>query len=96
MEHPDHPFTELFEQLGAQVWAGGALTELQATGVTARRRRTGPVLDLLTSRTEELTVRLVRDQVMTLPDAARVLPGHGPETTIGQERAANPFREEWS
>jgi hydroxyacylglutathione hydrolase len=38
----------------------------------------------------------MRDQVMTLPDDARVLPGHGPETTIGEERAANPFRDEWS
>ncbi len=26
-----------------------------------------------------------------LPDALRVLPGHGPETTIGEERARNPF-----
>lgn len=38
----------------------------------------------------------MRDQVMTLPDDTRVLPGHGPETTIGQERTANPFRGEWS
>jgi len=30
-------------------------------------------------------------QVMTLPDDMRVLPGHGPETTIGRERVANPF-----
>ena len=26
-----------------------------------------------------------------LPDALRVLPGHGPETTIGNERIHNPF-----
>jgi glyoxylase-like metal-dependent hydrolase (beta-lactamase superfamily II) len=25
------------------------------------------------------------------PDAMRVLPGHGPETTIGQEKASNPY-----
>jgi hydroxyacylglutathione hydrolase len=37
----------------------------------------------------------MRDQVMTLSDEVRVLPGHGPETTIGQERAVNPFRHEW-
>ncbi|MGB5656352.1 MAG: MBL fold metallo-hydrolase, partial [Acidimicrobiia bacterium] len=29
--------------------------------------------------------------VMTLPDDTRVLPGHGPETTIGRERVVNPF-----
>jgi glyoxylase-like metal-dependent hydrolase (beta-lactamase superfamily II) len=37
----------------------------------------------------------MRDQVMTLDDDVRVLPGHGPETTIGRERATNPFREGW-
>jgi hydroxyacylglutathione hydrolase len=28
---------------------------------------------------------------LTLPDRTRVLPGHGPQTTIGAERAGNPF-----
>ena len=28
-------------------------------------------------------------------DEARVYPGHGPETTIGQERTTNPFLLEW-
>ena len=28
---------------------------------------------------------------MRLPDQTRVLSGHGPETTIGDERAHNPF-----
>ena len=31
------------------------------------------------------------EKVMVLPDETRVLPGHGPETTIGRERATNPF-----
>jgi glyoxylase-like metal-dependent hydrolase (beta-lactamase superfamily II) len=35
------------------------------------------------------------EKVMVLPDETRVLPGHGPETTIGQERRTNPFRMEW-
>ena len=30
-------------------------------------------------------------RTLTLPDATVVLPGHGPQTTIGDERAANPF-----
>ena len=38
----------------------------------------------------------MRDRVMTLPDDTRVLPGHGPETTIGVERASNPFRRLWA
>jgi hydroxyacylglutathione hydrolase len=30
-------------------------------------------------------------RLMTLPDETRVIPGHGPETTIGMERERNPF-----
>jgi hydroxyacylglutathione hydrolase len=30
-------------------------------------------------------------RTLTLPDATVVLPGHGPQTTIGAERATNPF-----
>jgi glyoxylase-like metal-dependent hydrolase (beta-lactamase superfamily II) len=30
-------------------------------------------------------------KTLTLPDATIVLPGHGPQTTIGTERATNPF-----
>lgn len=30
-------------------------------------------------------------RLLTLPDETRVLPGHGPETTIGRERISNPF-----
>ncbi len=33
----------------------------------------------------------IATQVLTLPDQTRVLPGHGPETTVGRERDTNPF-----
>lgn len=33
----------------------------------------------------------IRSQIYTLPDATRILPGHGPETTVGQEKLNNPF-----
>jgi hydroxyacylglutathione hydrolase len=36
-------------------------------------------------------LRSLHDRLLTLPDATRVIPGHGPETTIGQERESNPF-----
>jgi glyoxylase-like metal-dependent hydrolase (beta-lactamase superfamily II) len=36
----------------------------------------------------------LRDKVLTLPDETVVLPGHGPETTIGRERARNPYLRE--
>jgi len=36
-------------------------------------------------------LRSLHDRLLTLEDATRVIPGHGPETTIGEERAGNPF-----
>ena len=33
----------------------------------------------------------IRTQVYTLPDDTRLLSGHGPETTVGQEKRSNPF-----
>ncbi len=33
----------------------------------------------------------LRSRLLALPDQTRVLPGHGPATTIGDERASNPF-----
>ena len=36
-------------------------------------------------------LRSLRERLLVLPDATRVLPGHGPETTIGEERQSNPF-----
>jgi len=33
----------------------------------------------------------IRTRLLTLPDETRVLPGHGELTTIGAERATNPF-----
>jgi len=33
----------------------------------------------------------LRERLLTLPDNTRILPGHGPETTIARERRSNPF-----
>lgn len=33
----------------------------------------------------------IREKLLTLPDETVVYSGHGPETTIGRERAMNPF-----
>lgn len=35
--------------------------------------------------------RSIETEVLALPDATRILPGHGPETTVAHERTANPF-----
>ena len=39
---------------------------------------------------EELELSIT-NQLFTLPDETVVLPGHGPATTVGQERQFNPF-----
>jgi hydroxyacylglutathione hydrolase len=39
----------------------------------------------------EVLMRSISERLLTLPDETRVLPGHGPETTIGVEQAHNPF-----
>ena len=33
----------------------------------------------------------IRTQIYTLPDETRLLSGHGPETTVGEEKISNPF-----
>lgn len=36
-------------------------------------------------------IHSITDRLLTLPDDTKVLPGHGPSTTIAQERQYNPF-----
>lgn len=38
----------------------------------------------------------IKKKLMSLPDSTEVFPGHGPETTIGEERRHNPFFGEMS
>ena len=33
----------------------------------------------------------IRDRILPLPDETLLLPGHGPETTLGRERNSNPY-----
>src|SRR6266545_4489609 len=46
--------------------------------------------DLPGGSTEEMVASLA-GRFLTLPDEVEVLPGHGPRTTVGRERASNPF-----
>ncbi len=39
----------------------------------------------------EALIRSIKTKLLTLPEATVVLPGHGPETTIGAEARSNPF-----
>ncbi len=39
----------------------------------------------------EQILRSIHDKLLPLDDTTAVIPGHGPNTTIGRERARNPF-----
>ncbi|MEX1143297.1 MAG: MBL fold metallo-hydrolase [Anaerolineales bacterium] len=39
-------------------------------------------------------IESIQREVLSLPGETRLLPGHGPETTVGQEREFNPFLQE--
>jgi glyoxylase-like metal-dependent hydrolase (beta-lactamase superfamily II) len=39
----------------------------------------------------ETLLRSIRDKILPLGDDVSFLPGHGPGSTIGEERASNPF-----
>jgi hydroxyacylglutathione hydrolase len=36
----------------------------------------------------------IHNRLLTLPDEVKVIPGHGPSTTIGSERSLNPFLQD--
>lgn len=39
----------------------------------------------------DLLIKNIKEKLLVLPDETLVLSGHGPETTIGQEKRTNPF-----
>ena len=39
----------------------------------------------------ELARQRVREEILTLPEASLICPGHGPVTTVGEQRDCNPF-----
>ncbi len=39
----------------------------------------------------EKIIRSIKEKVLVLPEETVVIPGHGPATTIGEERESNPF-----
>lgn len=38
-----------------------------------------------------LLMRSIKEKIYTLPESTRVYPGHGPATSVGEEKRANPF-----
>jgi hydroxyacylglutathione hydrolase len=46
--------------------------------------------DLPGGNTRQL-IKSIHEQIFTLPDETRLLSGHGPETTVSEEKKYNPF-----
>jgi hydroxyacylglutathione hydrolase len=42
---------------------------------------------------QQLLVQGIQKHLLNLPELTRVIPGHGPETTIGDEKSDNPYLE---
>jgi len=81
LEVPGHcPGSLCFLEKSERVLFGGDV--LFANGV-GRWDLPGGDRDLLLSG--------IRDKILPLGDDVRVLPGHGPSTTVGRERVGNPY-----
>ena len=77
---------------------GGVCLELQRSGETVPWLFVGDTLFAGSIGRTDLPggdyttlIRSIRDVLFAFGDEARVFPGHGPETTIGEERRSNPF-----
>ena len=68
-----------------------------ASGVLVRTpAKLNLFLEVLGKRTDgfhelETLMTSIRQRILTLPDETVLYPGHGPETTVGHERATNPY-----
>jgi glyoxylase-like metal-dependent hydrolase (beta-lactamase superfamily II) len=59
------------------------------SGDTLFRRSIGRT-DLWGGSTPQI-LESIKERLLTLPGALRVIPGHGPDTTIAEEGRRNPF-----
>lgn len=59
------------------------------TGDTLMKNAVGPT-HIPFGDQRKLLISL-RDKILRLPDATKILPGHGPSSTIGDEKSNNPY-----
>ena len=79
IETPGHSPGSVSLHVGNLLFAGDALFQ----GSIGRTDLPGGDHDTL--------LESIRSELLVLPDDTIVYPGHGPSTTIGQERRTNPF-----
>ncbi|HSP43214.1 MAG TPA: MBL fold metallo-hydrolase [Luteolibacter sp.] len=63
----------------------------QPVFVTGDALFAGSIGGCATPRLYQTAIARLRRELAALPDETVLLPGHGPATTLGQERARNPF-----
>ena len=68
---------------------GGCSFYTRSTAIVGDALFAGSVGGANISYTAELTS--VCDHLLSLPDEVKLFPGHGPPTTVGEEKAHNPF-----
>lgn len=76
---PGHAPGHVTFRNGDTLWSGDVLF----SGSVGRTDLPGGSWDVL--------ARSIREKLFPLGDDLRVLPGHGPETTLGRERRTNPY-----
>lgn len=87
---PGHtPGSTCFLLGGRDLTPFGDKTPLLFSGDTLFRRSIGRT-DLWGGDTETILAS-IREKLLALPEDLRVVCGHGPDTTIGEERRENPF-----
>ena len=75
---PGHTPGGMSYQVGSFVFVGDALF----AGSTGRS---------MSPEGYQLLLSSLREKILSLPPETRLFPGHGPTTTVGEERAHNPF-----
>ena len=70
---------------------GGSACTVKASSFPATRCSAIPSAVPTLRRLVEDAAPQSGNELMTLPDNTLVLPGHGPATSIGDERRGNPF-----
>ena len=79
LETPGHSPGGVSLEAGGNLFVGDVLFQ----GSIGRTDLPGGSYDVLMSS--------IRDRILSFPDSTRVHSGHGPVTTVGEERRANPF-----
>jgi glyoxylase-like metal-dependent hydrolase (beta-lactamase superfamily II) len=78
LETPGHTPDSISLLIGPAVFTGDCLFAGSVGGTSSKENH-------------QQQLRSIQSKILVLPDDTRVYPGHGPATTVGIERAYNPF-----